>query len=176
MYGATNILSKSMSYAIIHTPVPLLSEYLRSDLRREMTANLLSKLAEVVSRINSRAGFNFYYAFISDSCNVMTDLRNECPRSCLFKSAYGCINHCLHNPFEDLRKSRSISIFIKQSLYVFKTIKNTGLNRKVFDRICAKKCGKVYIMVMYSKSRWSNVNLMFASLIHVRCAITYLPY
>lgn len=31
-------------------------------------------------------------------------------------------------------------------------------------------------MVMYSKSRWSSVNLMFGRLLKVKAATTYIPY
>lgn len=75
--GATNVLSKSMSNVIIHTPTPLFIEYLKSDMHRETTANVAAKVKDVLQRIDEKLGFKCCDAFISDSCNGMRDLRKR---------------------------------------------------------------------------------------------------
>lgn len=61
-------------------------------------------------------------------------------------------------------------------MLVSKTIKNTGIIRKLFDQLCVEKLGRELTMVLYSSSRWSTANLMFVRLKRVKSAIVALPF
>lgn len=73
--GATNVLSKTRSNVMIHTPLPIFMEYLRSDLQRETMENVVENLRDVMKRIDDRLKFKYSQAFIWDSCNWMKDVR-----------------------------------------------------------------------------------------------------
>lgn len=49
--GATNRLSKSVSNVIINLPVHLPVEYLRAELKRETTVNVVAKITEDINRL-----------------------------------------------------------------------------------------------------------------------------
>lgn len=69
--GATNLLSKSMSNVIVHTPLPFFIEYLKSNLYHETTRNVVYRLKDVMERLDERVGFKYSKSSTSDSCNGM---------------------------------------------------------------------------------------------------------
>lgn len=73
--GATKLMSKSMSNVIVHTPLQFFIEYLKSDLYRETTVNVVDSLKDMMKRFDKRVGFKGSKIFISDSCHGMHDVR-----------------------------------------------------------------------------------------------------
>lgn len=69
--GAQNRLSKSQSNLIVDVPVPIFIEYLRRDIQRETTVNVVTKTEDVIARLTKLIGMQKTYAFASDSCNGM---------------------------------------------------------------------------------------------------------
>lgn len=61
-------------------------------------------------------------------------------------------------------------------MLVSKTIKNTGIIRKLFDKLCEEKLGQELTMVLYSSSRWSSSNKMFVRLKRTKSVIVALPF
>lgn len=72
--GATNVLSKSISNVIIHTPMRFFVKYLRSDLKRETKPNVLAKIKDSISRVGELIDYSID-SFLSDSCNEMISFR-----------------------------------------------------------------------------------------------------
>lgn len=66
--GATNVLSKSNSNVILHTPITFFVEYLSSDLKRETTQDVVEKVKDTVARFKDVIDYT-PDSFVSDSCN-----------------------------------------------------------------------------------------------------------
>lgn len=75
--GANDNLAKSRSNVILHTPIPLFIEYMKSDLQRETTPNVVSKLEDNIKRLDEKIGIKCVTSFVSDSCNGMRDVRKK---------------------------------------------------------------------------------------------------
>lgn len=173
--GATDNLSKSKSNVILHTPRPLFIEYLRSDLKRETTPNVVAKLTDTIRRLDETVGVKCVSNFVSDSCNGMRDVRKKLQEKQLVRWAYGCAAHSLNNFTEDIAKLLFKNV-IKKCVFMVKTIKNTGMVRKIFDKLCTEKFQRNFSLPLYSKTRWSSVNYMLQRLLQVRSVVSYLPH
>lgn len=62
------------------------------------------------------------------------------------------------------------------ALYVSKTVKNTSLLRKLFDSLCLEKNNKAHRVILFSPTRWTNINLMFQRLLQSHSVLPYLPF
>jgi hypothetical protein len=174
--GATNVLSRSMSNVIAHTPLPWFVEYLRADLKKESEIEVANKLVNAFARLNTFMGREgVVFGFLSDSCNLMRSVRRNLFENAHVVFEYGCGAHPLSNFCEDIVKLDSIKSILRQALYVSKCIKHQGLLNKIFSEICLEMLGFSYAMVLYSASRWSSVNLMFCRLKLVKRPISALP-
>ena len=173
--GATDNIAKSKSNVIIHTPFPFFIDYLRGDLGRETTTNVVAKIQDSIKRVNEKTGLQCVTSFISDSCNGMRETRKRLLESGSIKWEYGCGTHCLNNFTEDIGKLL-FSAVIKKSVYISKSIKNTGMIRKLFDILCVEKHKKRFIIPLYSKTRWSSVNIMLSRMRMLSSTITYFPH
>lgn len=170
--GATDNLAKSKSNVIIYAPCPLFVEYLRSDLNRETTGNVVEKINDVVNRLDQASGIRCVTNFISDSCNGMRDVRRTLVSQKKIKWAYGCAAHCFNNFCEDIGKHIFKNV-VKEAVFISKTTKNVGMIRKIFDEICVEKHKRKYSLPLYCKTRWSSVNFMFQRLKLVGSEISF---
>lgn len=134
--GATNRLFKSIFNVIVHLPIPCFIESLQSDIRREITANVVQKIVDVKKRLDEMVGFDSSYAFISYSCNGMRDVIHKLLQQKVFMWVSGCDTHCIQNLSLDLVKMPEFSSVIKNAMFVSKTVKNVGIIRKMFYVIC----------------------------------------
>lgn len=75
--GPKNGLSKSQSDLIVNVPVPVFIEYLRSYIQGETTVNVITNIEYIISRIAKCIGMKTIFAFVSDSCNGMRDVRKH---------------------------------------------------------------------------------------------------
>lgn len=173
--GATDNLAKSKSNVILHTPRPLFIEYLRSDLKKETTPNVVAKLTESIRSLDQTVGMKCVSNFVSDSCNGMRDVRKKLQEKNLVRWSYGCAAHALNNFTEDIAKLLFRNL-IKKCVFAVKSIKNTSMVRKLFDRLCCEKFNRTFSLPLYSKTRWSSINFMMRRLIQVRSVISYLPH
>lgn len=82
--GATDNLAKSKSNVILHTPFPIFIEYIKGDLDRETTPNVVSKVEDSIRRLNEKVGSQCVNSFVSDSCNGMRDVRKKLIEKKLF--------------------------------------------------------------------------------------------
>lgn len=175
--GATSRLPKSVSNVIIHNTKPLFIEYLRSDLKRETTVNVVDKIEDVMRRLDEQTGFQMSaYSFISESCNGMRDVRRKLVEKKLVLWEYGCSTHCLHNLSSDIGSLEPFKGNIKDALYVSKTVKNTGMVRKLYEQLCEEKFGAALTMVLFSSTRWTTCNLMLLRLLKARPALTLMSH
>lgn len=88
---------------------------------------------------------NVCFAFVSDSCNGMRDVRKVLCQRSIFTFAYGFSTHCLKNFCGDLGKLL-LSDSIRNVLYVSRRIEKTTLTRELFEVICD---GKVKTVLRY---------------------------
>lgn len=174
--GATNRLAKSVSNVIVHTPTPFFIEYLRADLKRETTVNVVAKLEDTIKRIDESTSIRTIFSFVSDSCNGMRDVRKRLLQKKLVKWEYGCASHCLHNLSCDIGQLDPFKELTKKAVYVSKSVKNTGMIRKLYDSLCTEKYGKPLVMKLFSPTRWTSCNEMFKRLIRVRPALTLMSH
>lgn len=65
---------------------------------------------------------------------------------------------------------------IKKPVFVMKTIKNTGMLRMIFDKICKEKHKRTFFLPLYCKERWSSVNYMLMRLLFLKSIVTYIPH
>jgi len=175
MDGATNVLSRSMSNVIAHSPAPWFVEYLRADLKKETSRNTLDKVIDVLNRLHEFIGKDVVHAFISDSCNSMRLLRELIVSNKVLDYAYGCGAHALNNYCEEIVLITPVKNALKRALFVSKSVKNQGMLAKIFAMICIETVGKALAMVLYSASRWSSVNYMFLRLMRVKPVLVRLP-
>ncbi|KAI0558418.1 Ribonuclease H-like protein [Gracilaria domingensis] len=173
--GATNKLSKSVSNVILHTPVPLFIEYLKSDLKTDRATNVVSKIKDVMKRLDDIIGFRAGFAFVSDSCNKMRDIRTKLQNEKVFKWCYGCGSHALHNLTEDAGKLSNNTKTVKEVVFVSKTIKYTGVIRRLFEKVCAKRRSRVTLPSLYSPTRWTSASHMLDRLYSLRSFVVSLP-
>lgn len=164
--GATNVLSQSLSNVIMHSPLPYFIEFLRADLKRETTENLVAKIRDVLDRFRAflrGAGFvkddddefdlSAVLSFVSDSCNGMRALRTALQELALVLFAYGCMPHCLNNLCKDICALPRFKTFVKNCLFIAKAFKNVGMLRKLLEMLCVEKLGKVGCL-----ERWYDTN------------------
>lgn len=76
IYGASKVLSKSISNVILQKPLPLFVEDVRSELNRDTTTNLSMKAKDILNRLNDMIGVKADI-FFSDICNGMKDVRRS---------------------------------------------------------------------------------------------------
>lgn len=172
--GATNMLSKSMSNVVVHIPLLFFYiEYLRSDLKRATTRNVFERLKNLLERIEREVAFKRSTSFESDRCNGMRDVRKMMMEENVVKWAYGCVTHFLNNYCED-RCRECVSGAVQEALFVYKAVRGSNMVRKVLEALCIDKLNVVYFLVLYSKSRWSSINLMFQDLLQVKEVLFYL--
>ncbi|KAI0557485.1 Ribonuclease H-like protein [Gracilaria domingensis] len=173
--GSTNRVSKSLCNVIVHVPVPLFIEYLRSDLNRETAENMVARLKNLLERLTVKLGQSPCFGFISDSCNAMRALRARLLELHTMKFTYSCSTHCLHNLSMDIGRLPILSATVKQAMFVSKTVKNVGLLRKLYESICMEMKGRIYAMVLFSPTRWTSVNRMLSRLLTVRSVLAFIP-
>lgn len=173
--GATDNLAKSKSNVILHTPIPFFIEYMRSDLKRETTPNVVKKLEDTIKRLHEKVGMKCISSFVSDSCNGMRDVRKTLQEKNLVRWSYGCAAHCLNNFSEDIGKNLFKDV-IKKCVFIMKTIKNNGMLRKIFDKICMEKHKRTFSLPLYCKTRWSSVNYMLMRLLQLRSVVSFIPH
>lgn len=89
--GATNVLSHLMSNFVVHTPLSFFIEYLRADLKRETTSNVVSRLKNTMGRLDEKVGFKCTNSFISDSYNGMRDVCKVLVEEKIATWEYGCV-------------------------------------------------------------------------------------
>lgn len=76
--GATDKMSNCKCNVILHTPLPIFIEYLPTDLNRETSENVVEKLSNAMNRLDDKTKLlKSSFSFISDSCNVMRDVRKK---------------------------------------------------------------------------------------------------
>lgn len=63
-----------MCIVIAHQITPLFIEILKTDLKLEITDNVVHNLYDVMNHIDAQVGFRRWKSYVSDSCN---GLRNE---------------------------------------------------------------------------------------------------
>lgn len=62
--GATNNLAKSKSNVIPNSPIPLFTDYLKSDLNRETTNNVFNKVEKTMKRLDQKVGIRCKTRFV----------------------------------------------------------------------------------------------------------------
>ncbi|KAF4145216.1 hypothetical protein GN958_ATG05570 [Phytophthora infestans] len=170
--GATNVLSRSLSNVIAHDPRPWFVEYLRADLKKESEPEVTKKVEESITRMHTYLDRPVVFAFVSDSCNLMRAVRKSLQDHNSVAFAYGCGAHALNNFCEDIVKNPGVKAFVRNTVYLSKIVKNTGLLNKIFSSLCFDFLQRQYTMVLYSASRWSSVNYMFQRLAKVKRPMT----
>lgn len=93
------------------------------------------KVVDVITSINELMDTKVT-SFVSDSCNVMPDVRRKFLDSKTVIWTYGCAMHCLHNLFMNIGKITRLSNVIKSAPYISKSIKNVTMLGKFFDSLC----------------------------------------
>lgn len=73
--GAPIIVSKSTCIAIVQKPIIFFVEYLKADVKRNTTDNIIMKLQDFMRKRNEKMGFRCCKSFLSDSCNTMRYVR-----------------------------------------------------------------------------------------------------
>lgn len=71
---STNRLSKPGSISIAHSPNLHYTECLRSNLSQEITANMVKKIDEVITYLNSKTKIKSVSSSVSKSCNETQDV------------------------------------------------------------------------------------------------------
>lgn len=72
--SATKRLLKSIINIMLHTRTPLIVEYLKADMKREMTINVVLKLKNCTNHLHKELRLKSIFVFMSDSCNAMRDM------------------------------------------------------------------------------------------------------
>ena len=65
--GATNVLARSMSNIIAHSPLPWFVEYLKADLKKETSRNLFDKVKDVIG-LSERMSSVPSYRILATAC------------------------------------------------------------------------------------------------------------
>lgn len=73
---------------------------------------------------------------------------------------YGYVTHCMNKICEDICKACFLPK-VKEALFLAKMLRMSNLVRKLFEFLSIEELGKVHAMVLYSKKRWSSINMMF---------------
>lgn len=63
---------------------------------------VIYKVSDVIKRLETLVIFDSVQFFVSDSCNVMRDVRLSLLEKVNIKFAYGCAAHALHNLLMDI--------------------------------------------------------------------------
>lgn len=158
--GATNRLAKFVSSVILDTATPLFIEYMQSDLQRETDANIVTKMIDLIKRLDIETLVRYVFVFISDSCKIMHEVRRKILENDFVKWEYGCLFHCLQNLSCDICSIPAFKNGIKRALHVSKTVKNTGMVRKVYDQISVEKLGSSLSMKLFRPTCWTACNRM----------------
>lgn len=117
-------------------------------------------------------GFKWANSFISDNYNGVRDVRKVLVEETVVTRAYECVTQCL-NFFCEVVSKLCFTSSVNQALCICKSMRGTGIVRKLLEALGMKKLGKVYWMFLYSKMRWSS-KMMFQRLVKVKEVIIYL--
>lgn len=89
---------------------------------------------------------------------------------------YGCSTHYLHSLSSEIGPLEPFKSIVKDDLYVSKTVKYTGMVRKLYEQICEEKFAKMFTMVFFSLTRWKTYNIMIQQLLRSRPALTLMSH
>lgn len=110
---------------------------MRSDLKLETSENVVTKIVDVLTRLEKETFIRgTIFAFFSDSCNSMQELRRKWLPKKLLLWKYGLSTKRLNNLSCDIGSIEHFNGLIKDALNVSKMVKNTGIARKIFDQFC----------------------------------------
>lgn len=146
-----------------------------ADRKGETTPNVVCKIKDTLKHLDEKLEIKSCNSFISDSCNGMIAVRRWLLEKNIIRWEYGCGFHCLNKFCEEVGKTLFKDV-IKKSVYFAKTIKNTGMIKKIFDFLSKENFKKTYVIPLYSKTRRSSVNLMLARLKKVSSMVSYMPH
>lgn len=172
-----NRLAKSISKVIVHFPRSVLIEYFRSDLKREKTANVMSKVVDVLQRLDQETGLpRTVFSLISESCKCMRDVRRKILEKDHVLWEKGCATHCIHNLSSEFASLDYFIFVIKDSLYVAKKEKNTGMVRKLLDHLSKEKLGKTLSIQLFPPTRWKTCHITVLRLRESLTDLTLMSY
>lgn len=102
--SVTDDLVQMKSNVILYVAVLLFDEYLRLDLKRETTANMVRPIGGAMQLLNHKTNIKSIFSFINASCNGVRAVCRTLVNGRMVWWAFWCVFHCFINFCENVNK------------------------------------------------------------------------